>query len=216
MTIKNVANRGRVILEFIDLELYKNKSGIYMIENMVNHKKYIGQTSMRFIRRYWHHQWLLDNNKHDNSHLQKAWNKYGKDNFSFSILEVCENKDDLDNLEIKYINKYDTIKNGYNIQTGGNVILCNYISPESRKRVGELNRKRMLGTKLSKKTREKMSLSRCGEKNGFAKLTRQQVIEIRQMIKEGYRPKEIYQKYNITYGNFKMIRANKTWKDVQI
>lgn len=36
------------------------------------------------------------------------------------------------------------------------------------------------------------------------------------MIKDGYKPKEIYTKFNITYGNFKMIRAGKTWKHVQI
>lgn len=43
-------------MEFIDKDIYKDQSGIYQIRNLVNNKIYIGQTTMRFIKRYWHHQ----------------------------------------------------------------------------------------------------------------------------------------------------------------
>ena len=187
-----------------------------MIKNLVNGKVYIGQTTMRFVKRFWHHQWMLNHNRHDNVHLQSAWNKYGEDNFEFSVIYVLENNENLDNLEKDYIAKYNAINFGYNIQTGGNVILCDYIPESSRKKVGELNRQRLLGTKLSEKTRRKMSEQRMGSKNGFAKLTEDDVREIKRMIKDGVRPKDIYTKYNITYGNFKMIRSGKTWKHVSI
>lgn len=203
-------------MHFKDYNIYKNCSGIYVITNLINDKKYIGQTTMRFIKRFWHHQWMLQHNKHDNKHLQRAWNKYGANNFEFSVLYVCQGDENLDDYEINYIKQYDTISNGYNIQSGGNVVLCQYIPSESRKHVGEINRQRMLGSKLSDATKKKMSCSRKGSKNSAAKLTEADVIEIRKMIKNGYKPKEIYTKFNITYGNFKMIRANKTWKHVQI
>ena len=64
------------------------KSGIYKIENKVNGKVYIGSSNS--IRRRWQkHKALLRHGKHQNSHLQAAWDKYGEDNFSFSVIELC-------------------------------------------------------------------------------------------------------------------------------
>ena len=64
------------------------RSGIYKIENKVNSKVYIG-SSNNIKRRWQKHKALLRHNKHQNSHLQAAWNKYGEDNFAFSIVELC-------------------------------------------------------------------------------------------------------------------------------
>lgn len=63
-------------------------SGIYQIENKVNSKVYTG-SSNNIKRRWQKHKALLRHNKHQNSHLQAAWNKYGEDNFIFSIIELC-------------------------------------------------------------------------------------------------------------------------------
>ena len=63
---------------------------IYKIENTINKKFYIG-SSVNYKRRWEQHIYELNKNKHDNIHLQRAWNKYGKDNFEFSIIEECEN-----------------------------------------------------------------------------------------------------------------------------
>ena len=58
--------------------------GIYCIENMCNNKKYIGQT-VSSNHRFRNHRHSLKVNIHRNSHLQSAWNKYGKDSFEFYI-----------------------------------------------------------------------------------------------------------------------------------
>ena len=58
--------------------------GIYMIENLINHKVYIGQ-SQDIERRHKDHIRHLKHGNHDNSHLQNAWNKYGADNFRFVV-----------------------------------------------------------------------------------------------------------------------------------
>lgn len=63
-------------------------SGIYQIRNKVNSKVYIG-SSNNIKRRWQKHKALLRHNRHQNSHLQAAWNKYGEDNFVFSIVELC-------------------------------------------------------------------------------------------------------------------------------
>ena len=93
---------------------------IYCIENLVNGKRYIGQT-INFHNRKHDHISRLHHNKHQNTYLQCAWNKYGESNFSIYILQEC-NKDELDNLERYYITKFDTTNRdyGYNRESGGN------------------------------------------------------------------------------------------------
>lgn len=96
-----------------------NESGIYCIENIITHKKYIGQA--KNIKARWSkHKSGLNKNKHHNDYLQKAWNKYGLDCFEFIVLEYCS-ADILDEREKYYIKKYDTTNRqfGYNMQTGG-------------------------------------------------------------------------------------------------
>ena len=92
-------------------------TGIYKIENLMNHKKYIGQASDIYWRWY-HHKSDLNTNHHHNKHLQSAWNKYGANNFDFSIIEQCSlNK--LDERETYWINKFDSYNTGYNLDLGG-------------------------------------------------------------------------------------------------
>lgn len=90
---------------------------IYEIRNVVNNKVYIGQTTKIVNKRWVEHQYKLNKNCHENDHLQKAWNKYGKNKFIFKILRVAKNIKELNRLEELYIKKN---KNGYNIRKGGN------------------------------------------------------------------------------------------------
>ena len=80
--------------------------GIYSITNIINYKKYIGQ-SIDIKRRFSDHRWALRHNKHENDHLQKSFNKYGIDCFVFEIICECT-KEALDDLERYYIEYYDT------------------------------------------------------------------------------------------------------------
>lgn len=48
--------------------------GIYCIENILNDRKYIGQ-SVDIQMRFYGHKSKLNRNIHDNQHLQFAWNK---------------------------------------------------------------------------------------------------------------------------------------------
>lgn len=97
----------------------EKRCGIYCIENIITNKKYIGQ-SVNIKDRWYKHKNALCKNIHDNDYLQKAWNKYGEDNFKFYILEEC-NQSELDNREIYYINSYNTLNYnyGYNLKEGG-------------------------------------------------------------------------------------------------
>lgn len=97
----------------------KNLSGVYAIINKVNGKKYIG-SSKNISYRYNHHLSRLINNKHNNTHLQNAVNKYGIINFSFEIIELIDNNQLLFK-EQYYINKtkWDMLYNKTKIAGSG-------------------------------------------------------------------------------------------------
>lgn len=96
----------------------ERKGVIYKIENLVNGKVYIGQTVQSPKRRESAHKRNLRKGIHDNDFLQKAWNKYGEENFKFSIVEKCT-ESNIDNLEVKWINFYRNKNVSYNLESGG-------------------------------------------------------------------------------------------------
>ena len=95
-------------------------TGIYKIENNINGKVYIGQ-SVDIKNRWRGH--IFDSfhkeAKDFNMVIHRAIRKYGKENFTFSIIEEC-NKDSLNDREIFWIDVYDSYNNGYNATKGGN------------------------------------------------------------------------------------------------
>lgn len=87
-----------------------NLCGIYLITNIVNGNRYIGSSNNIRVR-LWKHRALLRHNKHENAHLQNAWNKYGENSFVYSILEVCSKETRFEREQF-YI---DTLHPEYNI-----------------------------------------------------------------------------------------------------
>lgn len=79
------------------------KSGVYKILNLINGKCYIG-SSENIKRRLKDHSVYLKNNKHPSTHLQNAYNKYGKVAFVFGVIEYCE-IDKLEQLEESFLSK---------------------------------------------------------------------------------------------------------------
>jgi hypothetical protein len=89
--------------------------GIYIVRNIINNKVYIGSSNKINVR-IRTHKWELNKNIHSNQYLQNAWNKYGKENFIFEIIEECE-VDELLLKELLYTERYNSLcsENGYNL-----------------------------------------------------------------------------------------------------
>lgn len=91
---------------------------IYLIENKINNKKYVGQTIQYDINKRWNKHRQV-NKRFIGTCLFNAYKKYGIENFNFKIICICFDSD-IDKFEEEYINRYDTLyPNGYNMIEGG-------------------------------------------------------------------------------------------------
>lgn len=88
---------------------------IYGILNLVNKKIYIGSTK-NFKTRKYSHFYKLKKGNHGNEHLQRAYNKHGKQNFHMFLIEECDESERYKK-EVFFISKHNSNlpKNGYNI-----------------------------------------------------------------------------------------------------
>ena len=145
------------------------RKDIYIIKNDINTKVYIGQ-ALDSKKRFQSH--CKENN--DNSLIDKAIQKYGKEHFWFEILESqIENYNEREKYWIKYYNSLKPF--GYNILTGGNEP-PRYIGDEHpNSKISDENVK-LLKIDLAQTT---ISLSQLAEKYNISK---KQVMRINQGI----------------------------------
>ena len=99
---------------------------IYLITNLTNNKKYVGQTT-DYTRRVYQH-------KHGSQQLiDKKIQQYGENNFLFEIIDTASDQNELNELEKYYICKYNSlVPDGYNIHAGG---LNNSIGEENHRAI---------------------------------------------------------------------------------
>ncbi len=175
--------------------------GIYCIENKVNGKKYIGQ-SINIEKRWETHKINLRTDKHVNNYLQRAWNKYGEDSFSFYVVEICV-PESLNEREKYWIEYYDSFNNGFNLTLGGDGgnTIVGYTEEELQK---YKEKKRKIHQETSLK----------GEEAPCSKLTKLEVEEIIQRMLNGEFSIDIANDYNVNYATIHDIRAHNTWNSL--
>ena len=178
--------------------------GIYKITCTGNNKIYIGQ-SRNIVARFRDHRWFLKANRHRNIHLQRAYNKYGLEAFTFEIVELCE-LDKLTDREEYYIEKYSCLSEGFNMAEARNCTPVR-LSPEFKQSIGDRLRDKerpmsdrkaisegMKKRVLSEETKKKIRKSLEGKVN-------RGVIEVKLAdgtIKSYTNPKHIAKDYNTT------------------
>lgn len=115
-----ITNPDKLVVKYDNGNGNITKPGIYIIENLVNHKVYVGQ-AYNVLLRWYCHQHELIHNVHYNKHLQRSFNKHGIESFQFVLLKNCY-LGELDTEEIKCIKEYREQlgkQNVYNTRDGG-------------------------------------------------------------------------------------------------
>ena len=232
--------------------------GIYKITNTINQHSYVG-LSKNISTRWRHHVNESQNlkSKEYQKTLYRAFRKYGIENFSFEIIEYCS-EDKLAEREIYWINKLDTVENGYNelnswqpeLKTIGerhpnhkltekdvidirtryaNHERCNQVEALYEDRIGHSGFskiwkgetwKNIMPEVYSKENKNfhLHNTGNAGTSNGRAKITEQQVRDIRIRRKNGEARSSVYEDYKtlLTLGGFDGIWYYTTWKNIII
>lgn len=146
---------------------------IYRLTNKINGKMYHGQTIEEDVNDRWYDYKTL--NCKGQPKLYNALKKYGPDNFLFEVIDVANDQFQLDNLEIDYIARFDSMNNGYNCTEGGR---GGRKSEETKRKLSEAQRGSKnhqfgktgelslnFGKKFSEETKRKLSESHKGKNN---------------------------------------------------
>jgi len=135
---------------------FKTNYVIYLLRNLINSKIYIGQT-INLKSRLSHHI-----KSKERQSITNSIKKYGTENFICEILDYANSFEELNDLEMSYISKYNSTDRliGYNIRSGGLNSKC---SESTKIKLRQLNS----GKKVSEETKIKIKNSTTGDKNHF-------------------------------------------------
>jgi len=211
--------------------------GIYQIKNVENNKIYVG-SSVNLNERWRLHKCNLVANKHNNSYLQRSWNKYGEESFSFSVLcKLNTTEEILRIIENMYI---------YNLAPVYNLAKFATKSPMYKRHHTEKSKQKMSkaakgntrnkGRKHSEESKKNMSIAHygithtketrmaisktlmgrnVGENCGTSKLKECEVLEIRRLYATDKFSQTLIGKiFNVSRHNIGAIVNRKSWKHI--
>lgn len=186
MKIFNITESAKTdFSELIDID---NIGIIYEHVNIINNKRYIGQTI------FWndpYKRWGNDGSNYlrktsdRSTKFSSAIIEFGWDSFEHNIIKYCTIKD-LDFYEDKFIKEYDTINNGYNEIDNGRGM-----SIELRKSISENRKGKCIGSEnpqwkknITDETRKKLSESHIGKKDSIETRLKKSKAQIGHKVSE--------------------------------
>jgi len=211
-----------------------NESGIYQIKCLANSKIYIG-SSKNIGRRYNGHLRKLSRNVHKNKYMQHSWNKYGQDNFEFSIIEFCDTGclEEKEKFYFKLTNcchrdfGFNIVRSPYSGCVSGeeHYLYGKHLSEQTKQKLSQSHKWMKgknhpgYGKPRSKETIEKMSKSMMGkmfgENHPSSKLSKLDALDIINRRKSGEKLKTIAADYNISETHASRISRGKSWSRIE-
>jgi group I intron endonuclease len=174
---------------------------IYKFTHIDSGRCYIGQTIQDPEQRRREHISDSKNNPKE-YHFHNALRKYGESAFTFEVIDTASSLEELNLLEEKYVEKFNSIKNGFNIrQAGGNKLH----SEESKERMRAAQRAAHARRREQNNGVEKHSNTRSHKgKTGLWNLTDDQKEKHRELMSE-------LNKKSFGGKTWKVIDGKRTW-----
>lgn len=139
--------------------------GVYIIKHKITNKFYVGH-SVDIYQRFNSHKSYLKRGIHHCIYLQRAWDKYGEDNFDFIIIKLYNSELDSIELEQYYINNFkDSLYNVADNANFGGDLLSNNPNKTKIIRARVISQKERLSKMTESERIEKFA--RKGTKNGM-------------------------------------------------
>lgn len=246
---------------------------IYVIQNKLDLKVYVGQT-VNPKKRWCDHKWLSKNKPEQ--YIHRAMVKYGIGNFIFQVIDQTDDGYKIDELETGWINwfKSKSKEYGYNISPSGssawnrglpmeqqpmygkhhseeskqkisksnlgkviphtkewrlkmsNILKGHFTSEETKLKISYKHKGKIvsdetklkmsmvkMGKPMPKETKDKLSVSHKSEDSSKAKLTWEDVNQIRyKFLKENISIKDLTKEYDVSRWTIYNILKEKTWK----
>lgn len=188
---------------------------IYRAHCTVSGKDYIGQTVVGLEKRKSRH--LNDAKKASKYHFHNALRKYGEERFVWSI-EAVAPEFLLNKVETKFIEVFDSHKNGYNTVAFGGCTRGFEFSDETKKKLSlaRMGNSHALGAKHSHEANTKKSVRQQGMGGSLSKLTDNMVREIKTLLKNNIMQRDIAEKYSVHFGTISKIKRGKTWTHITL
>lgn len=149
------------------------RSGIYKITCTANGKSYIGASS-NIDDKWNHHFSMLRGGYHINTSMQSAYNEYGEESFTFTILKYCE-KEQLKEYRRRYLDRlpkkrrFNILEHSNSLGSTKSLAARRKMSKSQKSRirpvVNRRSKRRNINRSHSLETRTKMSNSHKGKKN---------------------------------------------------
>lgn len=176
-------------------QLQEQKMIIYMVTNLINNKKYIGLTTNTFNIRYGApgvgsermFKYYSYKGNSMNEHLFNSMKKYGIENFKVEIIDCAEDDEELKEKEKFWISFYNACDDryGYNVSEGGDLSVGNLWRFEQYKRNTSLQ---WYDTSFF----EKLIEENYGNEKICNELFRDEIIVVKNRVKDGKKIKEYY------------------------
>ena len=220
--------------------------GIYKIENLINHKIYIGQ-SWKIEDRIGKHKRC---SRKEHTYLYRAMRRYGIENFSFDTIFILRDgpftQGYLDKFEIFYIKMFNSSNRdkGYNIRGGGSRGKVAEETKEKLRKIGsgrplpletiEKIRRANTGKHHTQETKNKMSRVQKGHimteetkikiscskkgKKGISEITKNKlsIAGKNRSLESKNKRKQTYKDKKIQYKKVKCIELNKEFESLTL
>lgn len=204
---------------------------IYKIENQVNGKLYVGQTTKTILERWKAHLFIARGGKEKYPAqffaIHAAIVKYGENSFHIQCLDQTDSLDELNEKEIFWINNLRQTHTLYNLTDGGKGSAGHSCPETAKQKISQANsgeNNPFFGKKHSVETLRKFREDRQGKthtddtKKKISKshkgniITEEIAIEIINRLKNDQSMTDISKELNVGYSVVSGIKRNKNWK----